>query len=348
MDHGIAFFRRLIPKFPVAYPFAALLDYSLGENHGFLYRKAGEGSHRMALTPLELKELVAIHGNDHGGSLSYDEVTIIRGALDLSEKTARQVMTPWSFVFMLDVASNLDWVTMRDIQRAGHSRVPIFQDTRDNCVGLILTKSLLLLNPNLPTPVSQVKIYYIPKVREDTSLVNLLNIFQEGASKGGPCLVLTAGHMAQVVDGENRPIGIVTLEDVIEELIQEEIIDETDVYIDVVKRIRAIRTVQDSKAILASLIKKDIVDPKTRAKEMLTKLSSVGPRPNAFASPKPEQFIEDLNGDQRPVSYFVRPSHHQTRRPGTEEDSQEASTSHKVVARKSSPDSSEVLLSGSF
>ncbi|KAJ9084461.1 hypothetical protein DSO57_1024142 [Entomophthora muscae] len=312
--------------FPVAYPFATLLDFLLGENHGFMYRKA------------ELKELVAIHGNDHGGSLSYDEVTIIRGALDLSEKMARQVMTPWSFVFMIDLASNLDWVTMRDIQRAGHSRVPIFEGSRNNCVGLILTKSLLLLNPNMSTPVSDVRIYYIPKVRGDTSLVNLLNIFQEGAS-----------HMAQVVDDENKPIGIVTLEDVIEELIQEEIIDETDVYIDVVKRTRATRTAKDSQAILANLVKKDIKDPKIRAKEMLNKLNEVGPRPNIFASPKPGLSHKDSNDDHRPASYFVKSCNQKAPRPGTEDDSQNVSgLHHKISSRNISPDSSASLIAGSF
>ncbi|KAI0230318.1 hypothetical protein L0F63_001313 [Massospora cicadina] len=252
-------------------------------------------------------ELVrSLHGQC---DLSYDEVTIIRGALDLGEKTARQVMTTWSFVFMLDISANLDWVTMRDIQRAGHSRIPVFQGTRDNVVGLILTKSLLLLNPNLPTPVSKVKMYPIPRVKAETSLVNLLNIFQVGAS-----------HMALVVDQQNSILGIVTLEDVIEELIQEEIVDETDVYIDVVKRNRANRSVQDSRAILAA---------------------------QRICLPKIERSDDDISAHPRSHSNFIEINHHNFR-PGTEEDFEDASYTRHVSLRSTSSDGSGALIVGSY
>ncbi|KAI9292920.1 DUF21-domain-containing protein [Neoconidiobolus thromboides FSU 785] len=215
----------IIILYPISYPFAYTLDYLLGENHGVMYRRA------------ELKELVAIHGSTNGGSLSHDEVTIIRGALDLSYKKAKDIMTSMKHVFMVDLECELNWITLRDIYRAGHSRIPVYCKDRNDIIGLLLTKSLIMLKPNVGTPLKMVKIYNIPKVSEMSSLFDLLNTFQEGTS-----------HMAVVVSDNDKstPLGIITLEDVLEELIQEEIIDETDVYIDVANRIKAIRKVTEN------------------------------------------------------------------------------------------------------
>src|SRR6266498_2223827 len=75
-----------------------------------------------------------------------------------------------------------------------------------------------MFNPDDPKPLRECRINPIPSIIGDTPLFDLLNIFQEGRS-----------HMAVVVDGNPPvPIGIVTLEDVLEELIQEEIYDESD------------------------------------------------------------------------------------------------------------------------
>lgn len=317
---------------PIAYPFALVLDHILGANHGMIYRRA------------ELKELVAIHGNDHGGSLSHDEVTIIRGALDLSEKMAFQVMTHRRHVFMVEISSEMDWVTMRDIQRAGHSRIPVYQGDRNNVIGLILTKSLLLLNPAVPTPVRKMKLYSIPKVEHNVTLVNLLNIFQEGAS-----------HMALVVkqDSDHSEfLGIVTLEDVIEELIQEEIVDETDVYVDVENRIKAIRasSAQLQPPKFVSLTPKPRADlesdPVSRAKKALRQLGEKGPRSRLFASPKPlldqHHLLDDASEDLY-RTHSMEPVHRHGRRPGTEEDAENEVEAYSRLAsyHDTSPEKSE-------
>src|SRR5581483_2722807 len=74
-----------------------------------------------------------------------------------------------------------------------------------------------MLNPDDPKPLRERKINPIPTVEDDTPLFDILNTFQEGKS-----------HMAVVVDKNSKPVGIITLEDVLEELIQEEIYDESD------------------------------------------------------------------------------------------------------------------------
>ena len=213
--------------FVVAYPLSKLLDCIFGHNEGTIYRRA------------ELKELVAIHGQaGHEGEhnhehnqnrLSPDEITIIRGALDMTKKTVISSMTPIDQVFMLSTSDRFDKDTMQKVMEAGHSRVPVYHKSRDTIIGMLLTKNLLLCDPNDAISVSETPIRRFPTVPSNMPLYDILNIFQTGKS-----------HMATVLDPEDQIsiLGIITLEDVLEELIQEEILDETDVFVDVVKQIR--------------------------------------------------------------------------------------------------------------
>jgi metal transporter CNNM len=81
----------IVLTFPISYPIAKLLDCILGENHGTFFRRA------------ELKELVSLHGSNAAGAdqLTLDETTIIRGALDMQDKTARHAMTALEKVFTI-------------------------------------------------------------------------------------------------------------------------------------------------------------------------------------------------------------------------------------------------------
>ncbi|KAH9765294.1 DUF21 domain-containing protein [Citrus sinensis] len=286
----------MIICYPIAYPIGKILDWVLGHNEA-LFRRA------------QLKALVTIHSQEagKGGELTHDETTIISGALDLTEKTAEEAMTPIESTFSLDVNSKLDWEAMGKILARGHSRVPVYSGNPKNVIGLLLVKSLLTVRPETETPVSAVSIRRIPRVPSDMPLYDILNEFQKGSShmaavvkakgksktlppmtdgkkpklneaKGGDCDLtapllskqdektesvvvdvdrpLSSGSMNRlsssqrsdsttngliyasedIEDGE--VIGIITLEDVFEELLQEEIVDETDEYVDVHKRIR--------------------------------------------------------------------------------------------------------------
>ncbi|KAJ2522108.1 hypothetical protein H4217_000980 [Coemansia sp. RSA 1939] len=263
---------------PLGYPIALLLDYVLGAEHGVIYKKA------------ELKELVSLSDTAHGGSLSVDEVTIIRGALELGEKLVVEVMTELRNVYMVDIDARLDRKLMTEMLRQGHSRVPVYEGQRANVVGVLLVKSLILLDPDDATPVRDARITKVPLVTPDVSLYDILNAFQEGGSHmavvvgpaaGGrtqaaqepaestPLIISAAtapvasspvplvrtlsnyiqsskvyGQMSAETVRDYVPLGIITLEDVIEELIQEEIIDETDVFVDMRRKIKVLRAVK--------------------------------------------------------------------------------------------------------
>ncbi|CAJ2648833.1 unnamed protein product [Trifolium pratense] len=163
---------------PVAYPISKLLDYLLGHRHEALFRRA------------ELKTLVDLHGNEagKGGELTHDETTIIAGALELSEKTAGDAMSPINEIFSIDINSKLDRELMTLILEKGHSRVPVYYEEPTNIIGLILIKNLLTIDPEEEVPVKSVTIRKIPRVPEMMPLYDILNEFQKGHS-----------HMAVVV-----------------------------------------------------------------------------------------------------------------------------------------------------
>lgn len=206
---------------PVAWPTAKLLDYLLGEDHGTVYKKAG------------LKTLVDLHRTrgDAGQQLNSDEVTIISAVLDLKEKSVGSIMTPMDDVFTLSADNVLDEETMDLILSQGYSRVPIHAPDNDkNFVGMLLVKMLITYDPEDCKPVRDFALATLPETRAETSCLDIVNFFQEGKS-----------HMVLVSDNpgdDHGALGVVTLEDVIEELIGEEIIDESDVFVDVHKAIR--------------------------------------------------------------------------------------------------------------
>ncbi|WCJ35175.1 hypothetical protein M5689_016441 [Euphorbia peplus] len=301
--------------FPISYPISKVLDWMLGKGHAVLLRRA------------ELKTFVNFHGNEagKGGDLTHDETTIIAGALELTEKTAKDAMSPISKAFSLDLDANLNLDTLNAIMTMGHSRIPVYAGSPKNIIGLVLAKNLLGVDPDDAVPLRKMLIRKIPRVSEDMPLYDILNEFQKGHShlavvyrqlnakteipkkglasqqlefkdscrkqgmettfkkdetatqnvkaseklhesqtatgkndegqrrKNGPSPAPPfkkrhRGCSHCIMDIENSPIpqfpaneevvGVITMEDVIEELLQEEILDETDEYVNIHNRIR--------------------------------------------------------------------------------------------------------------
>ena len=205
---------------PVSYPMARLLDWILGD----------DGNHFL-LKKTELHALVDLHSEGAGGHLKADEVKIMKGALAYSERPVYEIMTPLAQTFMVELHRCLDFTLLNEVFKSGYSRIPVFDSAlpaTDNIVGLLIVKDLLLLDPEEETPVQTILQYYphpIEKVFFDSHLKELLAVMKSGRA-----------HMAVVHDinssGAGDPfrvnMGIVTLEDVIESILQMEIEDESD------------------------------------------------------------------------------------------------------------------------
>ncbi|XP_032367032.1 metal transporter CNNM3 isoform X2 [Etheostoma spectabile] len=150
----------------------------------------------------------------------------------LRTKTVEDILTPLKDCFMLPSSVVLDFSTMSDIMQCGYTRVPIYEEERSNIVEILYVKDLALVDPDDCTPMTTITKFYnhpLHYVFNDTKLDAMLEEFKKGNS-----------HMAIVQkvnnEGEGDPfyevLGLVTLEDVIEEIIKSEILDESDGYLD--------------------------------------------------------------------------------------------------------------------
>ncbi|KAK6459410.1 uncharacterized protein RJT20DRAFT_91120 [Scheffersomyces xylosifermentans] len=205
--------------YPIAYPIALLLDHILGEDHGTVYKKSG------------LKTLVTLHRTMGVERLNQDEVTIISAVLDLKEKPVSAIMTPMDRVYTMSADTLLDEKTVEEIFNAGFSRIPIYLPNEPlNFIGMLLVRVLISYDPEDALPVASFPLATLPETALDTSCLNILNYFQEGKSH----MIVVSEHPGE----QTGAVGVLTLEDVIEELIGEEIVDESDVYIDINKNIK--------------------------------------------------------------------------------------------------------------
>ncbi|CEP64526.1 Mam3p LALA0_S12e00870g [Lachancea lanzarotensis] len=204
--------------YPIAYPIALLLDWILGEDHGTMYKKSG------------LKTLVTLHRTMGVERLTKDEVIIISAVLDLKEKKVREIMTPLVNVFTMSADAILDEKTVGEIFNSGFSRIPIhLPGEKNNFIGMLLVRVLISYDPDDCLPVSHFPLATLPETSPNTSCLNILNYFQEG--KSHMCIV------SKEPGSSSGALGVLTLEDVIEELIGEEIVDESDVFVDIHQRI---------------------------------------------------------------------------------------------------------------
>ncbi|XP_051559547.1 metal transporter CNNM2-like isoform X2 [Myxocyprinus asiaticus] len=208
----------MLLTFPASYPVSKLLDYLLGQEIGTVYNRE------------KLLEMLRV--TDPYNDLVKEELNIIQGALELRTKTVEDVMTPLRDCFMITGDATLDFNTMSDIMESGYTRIPVFEGDRSNIVDLLFVKDLAFVDPDDCTPLKTITKFYshpLHFVFNDTKLDAMLEEFKKGKS-----------HLAIVQrvnnEGEGDPfyevLGIITLEDVIEEIIKSEILDETDLYTD--------------------------------------------------------------------------------------------------------------------
>ena len=149
-------------------------------------------------------------------ALEKDEMELVHGALKFDDTVIRSVMTPRTKMFTLN-AKMLLFEALHQINQKGHSRIPIYGDTRDDIVGFIHVRDVLkeLEKDNKMTSLE--KIAREPVFASQEKMVSALLKEMKGRKT----------HMAIVVDEHGGVEGLVTLEDLLEEIVGE-IEDETD------------------------------------------------------------------------------------------------------------------------
>ncbi|MBU1890060.1 DUF21 domain-containing protein [Patescibacteria group bacterium] len=189
---------------PVAWPLARGLDWILGKELPTIWSKK------------EIEQLVEFHEDHPQSAIDEDEERIIKGALQYSDTTAKQVMTQKENVFALEKSVILNDRLLRKIMVKGFTRIPVYKNDIGNIIGILYTKQLIGVDQG--TPLKEVfRKRETVKVSEDIKLDALLNK-----------LVKRRTHLAFVYNQKDELVGIATLEDIIEEILKREIVDEYD------------------------------------------------------------------------------------------------------------------------
>ncbi len=144
------------------------------------------------------------------GALDEEEQEMIENVLELSSSTADEIMTPRTDIVAVEVNSDLRKV-LETIAVAGHTRVPVYEDNIDKLIGLVYAKDLLTEIGKNPADFKlrdkMREAYFVPETKP---LRVLLHEFQNRKL-----------HIAVVLDEYGGTAGIVTLEDILEELVGE-------------------------------------------------------------------------------------------------------------------------------
>jgi metal transporter CNNM len=200
----------IIVFFVICYPIAWVLDKVLGDEMTTIYSKK------------ELMKIVEEHRSAKESDIDEDENRIISGALSYSDKTAEQIMTPRVVIFALEEKTRIDHRLLEKIKHKGFTRIPVYRGSIDEVVGILYVKDLIGLE--MGTKVGNICRRKVQQVEKDILLDDLLNKF-----------IKTKTHLALVIGEYGGMSGVVTLEDVIEEVLRREIVDEDDQAVDMQK-----------------------------------------------------------------------------------------------------------------
>jgi len=165
-----------------------------------------------AHSPDELRTLV-MHSHAHG-ELDESERAMLAGVFDFKQKRAHDVMRPRTEVVAIDIDSTQDEV-LRILRTERYSRYPLYRETLDDIVGVFLAKDLWLLDPGSSFQLSEFvrEALYVPDSRSAERVLDDLR--------------RTRAYMAVVIDEYGGTAGIITIEDLVEEVMGD-ITDEYD------------------------------------------------------------------------------------------------------------------------
>lgn len=191
--------------YPLSKPLQILLDRLFGPQASTLHNRR------------ELGLMINEHIDAEASDLDEDEVEIMRGALGLSEKRVRDITTPIKNVYWLTPETMIDAERIDEIKARSWSRIPVFDKELTQCYGILLMKDLVDIDfDETPVRVDALPLHPAKLVGNMTALDTLFRKFIGARSHLMP------------VERDDHVVGIVTIEDLIEEILGHEIEDEAD------------------------------------------------------------------------------------------------------------------------
>jgi metal transporter CNNM len=195
----------IICTYPISKPLQLLLDRLFGHEATRLHSRR------------ELGIILTEQLDQNESELDKDEIDIMKGALSLSEKRVREIMTPIESVFWVTPHTILDGAKIDEIKSIRWSRIPVLSADMTHTFGMLHMKDLVDINfDNQTIRVDDLPLHHAKMVGIMTALDTLFRRF-----------ISTSTHL-MLVERDERIVGIVTIEDLIEEIIGQEIEDEAD------------------------------------------------------------------------------------------------------------------------
>jgi CBS domain containing-hemolysin-like protein len=219
LNHPEALARWLAPPLLFFAWITTPFTFFLNKSSQVILRALGQekaGSEEAVHSPEEIRLLV--EQSQESGQMQAHDADLIDAVFEFSEKNAREVMTPRTELVALPVEATLSEV-LGVVEESGLSRYPVYDESIDNIIGVVLAKDLLkLLAPRANTdafdlPSIMRPVHVIPGSREVEEVLADFKRLKE--------------HMAVVLDEYGGTAGVVTMEDLLEEIVGE-ILDEYD------------------------------------------------------------------------------------------------------------------------
>jgi CBS domain containing-hemolysin-like protein len=238
-QHGLAIGARFAPYIiavmevmrPVSKPLSKMLD------------RSGKGySPDMQTAADELMLILKDHEATAEKQIETDELEIVRHALSFGDKFVRDVMTPNSMVLAIEAGQEFTMGALKELTESGHSRFPVYEGDINNIVGILYIRDLIAKkNQNLTA--GQAADRQVNFVNEKQMLDHALNAFLK-----------TKRHLFIVVNEFGETVGIITIEDILEEIIGHEIVDEFDKFDDL-RAVAKLRAKKRPRAVIGGKIK---------------------------------------------------------------------------------------------
>lgn len=164
----------------------------------------------------ELKIIASL--SRKSGEIEADQEKVISNILQLGDKTVRQVMTPRTVTFSASQALTIKEAARMEGKWSMHSRVPIYDGEPDNVVGIVLSQDVLMAaavgQDNIKLAQIMRPVHFVPETAPlDRIFIDFFERYQ---------------HLFVVVDEYGSVTGVISMEDIIEEIIGREIVDESD------------------------------------------------------------------------------------------------------------------------
>ncbi|MCU0667143.1 MAG: CBS domain-containing protein [Patescibacteria group bacterium] len=176
----------------------------------------------------ELLEILR-HNADEFDKISKHELTIAENALLFGEKLVSDHMIPLNTIHFVNAEEELTPVVIDELHKSGHSRFPVYKESEQNIVGTLYIRDAVRIKKQKPVhKVMKDEVYYI---NEKQPLDTALNAFLK-----------TRHHLFVVVNEFEDVVGVITIEDVLEQIVGQPITDENDAFED-------LRAVAKAKAI---------------------------------------------------------------------------------------------------